>query len=177
MDFRGVKEFFKDSFVIIIIILVVLLVNIYIISFQQVVGPSMNNNLQSGDIVVLNKIIYKLRGIRRCDVISFEHDSKNMVKRVIGLPGEYIEYKDNYLYIDGVKYAEDYLDKDITTKDFKLEDLPGNYTKIPDGMYLVLGDNRTDSTDSRDFGLISKKDIKGKVSIRVWPLSGIKLIK
>ena len=177
MDFRGIKEFLKDSLGIIIIILVVLLVNIYIISFQQVVGPSMNSNLQSGDIVILNKLIYKIRNVRRCDVISFEQDSKNMVKRVIGLPGEYIEYKDNYLYIDGVKYAEDYLDKDTITKNFKLEELPGHYTKIPDGMYLVLGDNRTDSTDSRDFGLIKKKDIKGKVSIRVWPLSGIKLIK
>ena len=177
MDFRDIKEFFKDSLWFIIIIVIVLLANIYIVSFQQVVGPSMQNNLNSGDIVVLNKIIYKFRDIKRCDVISFEYDSKNLVKRVIGLPGEHIEYKDNYLYINGEKYTEDYLDKSVVTKDFKLEDLPGNYTKIPDGMYLVLGDNRSDSMDSRDFGLISKKDIKGKVSIRLWPLSGIKLIK
>ena len=177
MDFRDIKEFLKDSLWFIIIILVVLLVNIYIISFQQVVGPSMQENLYSGDIVVLNKIIYKFRDVKRCDVVSFEYDSKNLVKRVIGLPGEYIEYKDNYLYINGTKYTEDYLDKDTITNDFKLEELKGNYYKIPDNMYLVLGDNRSDSMDSRDFGLISKKDIKGKVSIRIWPLNGIKLVK
>jgi len=177
MDFRDIKEFLKDSLGFIIIIAIVLLANIYIVSFQQVVGPSMNSNLKSGDIVVLNKIIYKFRDIKRCEVVSFEIDSKNMVKRVIGLPGEHIEYKDNYLYINGEKYTEDYLSKDVITNDFKLEDLEGNYTKIPDDMYLVLGDNRTDSMDSRDFGLINKKDIKGKVSIRIWPLSGIKLIK
>ncbi len=177
MDFRDVKEFLKDSLWFIIIILIVLLANIYIVSFQQVMGPSMQDNLYSGDIVVLNKIIFKFRDIKRCDVVSFEYDSKSLVKRVIGLPGEYIEYKDNYLYINGEKYTEDYLSKDVITNDFKLEDLEGNYTKIPDDMYLVLGDNRTDSMDSRDFGLINKKDIKGKVSIRIWPLSGIKLIK
>lgn len=177
MDFRDVKEFFRDSIGFIIIIVVVLLINIYIISFQQVVGPSMQTNLYSGDIVILNKIVFKFRDIRRCDVISFEYDSKNLVKRVIGLPGDYIEYKDNYLYINGKKYTEDYLNDGVVTKDFKLEDLKGNYTKIPDNMYLVLGDNRTDSMDSRDFGLIDKKDIKGKVSIRIWPLNGIKLVK
>lgn len=177
MDFRDIKEFFKDSLWFIIVIIIVLVANIYIVSFQQVVGPSMQNNLHSGDIVVLNKIIYKFRDIKRCDVVSFEYDSKNLVKRIIGLPGEYIEYKDNYLYINGVKYTEDYLDKDTVTKDFKLEDLEGNYTKIPDNMYLVLGDNRTDSMDSRDFGLIDKKMIKGKISMRIWPLSGFKLVK
>lgn len=177
MDFRDIKEFLKDSLGFIIIIAIVLLANIYIVSFQQVIGPSMNSNIQSGDIVVLNKIIYKFRDIKRCDVVSFEIDSKNMVKRVIGLPGEHIEYKDNYLYIDGVKYTEDYLDEKMITNDFKLEDLPGNYEKIPEGMYLVLGDNRLDSMDSRDYGLVSKDIIRGKVSIRIWPLSGIKLIK
>ena len=177
MDFRDIKEFLKDSLGFIIIIAIVLLANIYIVSFQQVVGPSMNSNLKSGDIVVLNKIIYKFRDIKRCDVVSFEIDSKNMVKRVIGLPGEHIEYKDNYLYIDGVKYTEDYLDEKMITNDFKLEDLPGNYEKIPEGMYLVLGDNRLDSMDSRDYGLVSKDIIRGKISIRIWPLSGIKLIR
>ena len=177
MDFRDIKEFLKDSLWFIVIVVIVLLVNIYIISFQQVVGPSMQDNLYSGDIVILNKILFKFRDIKRCDVVSFEYDSKNLVKRVIGLPGEYIEYKDNYLYINGQRYVEDYLDKDVKTKDFKLEDLEGNYTKIPDDMYLVLGDNRSDSMDSREFGLINKKDIKGKVSIRIWPLNEIKLIK
>ena len=177
MDFRDIKEFFKDSLGFIIIIAVVLLANIYVISFQQVQGPSMQENLHTGDIVVLNKILFKLRNIKRCDVVSLEHDSKQMVKRVIGLPGEYIEFKDNYLYINGQKYEEPYLSEGVVTKDFKMESLEGHPTIIPEDMYFVVGDNRMDSMDSRDYGFVKKSDIKGKVSIRIWPLGGIKLVK
>lgn len=176
MDFRDIKEFIKDTFGYVVVIVVVLLINLYIIAFQQIIGPSMQNNLETGNIVIVNKIIYKFIEPRRCDVISFENEDKMLVKRVIGLPGDHIEYKDNYLYINGTKYEEPYL-SDVVTKDFKLEDLPGNYSVIPEDMYLVLGDNRVDSMDSRDFGLINKSSIKGKVSIRIWPISGLKLVK
>ena len=177
MDFRDIKEFLKDSFGFIVIILVVLLANIYVISFEQVQGPSMQENLYTGDIVILNKILFKFRDIKRCDVVSLEQDSKHMVKRVIGLPGEHIEFKDNYLYINGQKYEEPYLKEGTVTKDFKIEDLKGNPSIIPEDMYFVVGDNRMDSMDSRDFGFVKKSDIKGKVSIRIWPLGGIKLVK
>ena len=178
MDFRDIKEFFRDACVYIVIIAVVLLVNIYIVSFEQVVGPSMQNTLENGNVMVLNKILYKISSVIRCDVISFEYKSNNLIKRVIGLPGEHIEYKDNYLYINGVKYEEPYItNKETKTNDFKLEDLIGNYSVIPDNMYLVLGDNRENSMDSREIGLISKSTIRGKISIRIWPISGIKLVK
>ena len=85
----------------------------YIVSFEQVVGPSMSNNLKSGNVVVVNKILYKFMDIKRCDIISFEYDSKHLVKRVIGMPGDSIQYKDNYLYINGEKYEENYLDSGV----------------------------------------------------------------
>ena len=84
---------------------------------------------------------------------------------------------DNKLYIIGTYYEEKYLGDDIVTDNFQLEEL--NYTTIPDDMYLVLGDNRGDSMDSRDsdVGLIPKKDIYGKVRFKIWPINEFKYVK
>ena len=95
-------------------------------------------------------------------------DEKHMIKRVVGLPGDYIEYKDNYLYVNGEKYKEPFING-VSTNDFSLKDL--GYDKIPNDMYLVLGDNRENSLDSRDYGLIKKKQIIGKTWARVWPFN------
>ena len=82
----------------------------------------------------------------------------------------------NWLYIDGKYIGEEYLEN-VETYDFSLDEL--GYSKIPDDMYLVLGDNREDSLDSRDksVGLISKEDIIGKVRVRIWPLNKIGIVK
>ena len=94
-----------------------------------------------------------------------------MIKRVVGLPGDYIEYKDNYLYVNGEKYKEPFINN-VETEDFSLKDL--GYDKIPDDMYLVLGDNRENSLDSRSYGLIKKKQIIGKAFFKIWPIGKIK---
>ena len=91
-----------------------------------------------------------------------------MVKRVVGLPGEKVEYKDNYVIVDGVTYKENFIDTTtVKTNDFSIQDL--GYEIIPDNKYLVLGDNREDSLDSRSYGLIDKQEIIGKAWIRIWP--------
>ena len=173
MDFREIKEFLSDTFKYIIVILLVLILAIYVISLSQVVGNSMSPNYNDGDVVFVSKIHYKISSIQRNDIISFKNeDTRYLIKRVIGLPGEIIEYKDNTLYIDGIGYDELYLDKNIKTNNFSLNDI--GYTKIPDDMYLVLGDNREESYDSRDFGLIKKSDIIGKCIFQVWPLNKLK---
>ena len=173
MDFRDIKEFFKDTFKYIIVVVVVLLLFIFVMGLQQVIGPSMNPTLKEGDILIVNKILYRIGKIQRNDIVVLTQDEKYMVKRVGGLPGEHIEYKDNYVYVNGEKFKEPFIDTDkITTEDFKLEDL--GYDKIPDDMYLVLGDNRVNSKDSRDFGLVKKKHIVGKAWLRIWPFNKIK---
>lgn len=172
MDFRGITEFFRDTFKYILVVLVVLFIIIYIISFQQVMGPSMNNTLQEGNIVVINKFVYKFNAIKRNEVVVLKNEEKSFIKRIIGLPGEHIEYKNNILYVDGTAYKEDFTSSD--TNDFKLQDI--GYEKIPDNMFLVLGDNRENSEDGRNFGLIKNTDIIGKASIRIWPLNQIKFI-
>lgn len=178
MDWLEIKEFLRDAFKYIILIIVILVIAIYIVGLQQVVGPSMSPNLKNNDILILDKISYKFKDIKRGEIVSLYHaDTKYLIKRVIGLPGEYIEYKDNILYIDGNMYKEEYLNSDVITNDFSITEL--GYDKIPDDMYLVLGDNREDSLDSRDkdVGLIKRSNIVGKVRARIWPLNKLKLIR
>ncbi len=170
MDLRDIKEFLKDALKYIIAIVVILIFAIYVVSFQEVIGPSMNNTLKSGDITIVNKLVFRLRNIKRNEIVSLKKDDKIMVKRIIGLPGEHIEYKDNILYVDGKKISDS---RSSSTKDFKLESI--GYDTIPKDMYLVLGDNRTNSSDSRTFGLVKKSDIIGKVNIRIYPFNKIKI--
>ena len=177
MDFREITEFFKDTLKYLIVIVVVLVIVLYVVTLQQVVGPSMQPTLNEGDVLILNKFHYYLFDVKRNDVVSLKYDgSKYLIKRVIGLPGESIYYKDNILYINGNPYKENIVEG-LVTEDFDLNDL--GYDKIPDDMYLVLGDNRGNSLDSRnkEVGLIKKEDIIGKVFIRIWPLNGFKLVK
>lgn len=175
MDWLDIKELLKDSFKYVLVIVIVLLVIIYIFTFQQVVGPSMESSLNENDIIVLLKSHYRIFDVERFDVISFKYDdSKYLVKRVIGLPGEYVYYLNNKLYINGKMLDEDFLDNDIITNDFNIRNL--GYNKIPDDMYLVLGDNRSNSLDSRNkkVGLIKKEDIIGKIALRIFPFNQIK---
>lgn len=177
MDWLEIKEFFKDMLKYVVIIVGVLIIAIYVVGLQQVVGPSMSPNLNNNDILLLDKLSYRFTDITRGDVVALYYaDTKFLIKRVVGMPGEYIEYKNNTLYIDGKPYTEEYL-KDVVTDDFSIKQL--DYEKIPEDMYLVLGDNRQDSLDSRDesVGLIKKSDIIGKVRLRIWPLNKIKIIK
>lgn len=176
MDFLTIKEFIKDVFKYALVILGVLLIVIYIVTLEQVVGPSMSPTLKNGDIVILNKFSYKFNDIKRGDIVSLNYaDTKYLIKRVIGLPGEYVEIKDNKVYI-GDKILKEYYLKDVEMKDFTLNDL--GYDVIPKDKYLVLGDNRGNSLDSRDkkVGLIDRKDIVGKVKLRIWPLNKMGVI-
>lgn len=172
MDFRDITEFIKDTIGYVIVAVVVILLFLYVISFQQVMGPSMNPTFNENDIVLISKVHYKLSDVKRGDIVVLEHDGvKNLIKRVVGLPGEHIEYKNGKLYINGVIYSEKYLDE-LVTPDFNITSL-GSYT-VPDDEYFVLGDNRLNSQDSRSIGFIKKNQIIGKVVMRFWPLNKVK---
>lgn len=178
MDWLDIKEFLSDTIKYIIFIVVILVIAVYVVGLQQIVGPSMTPTLRNGDIVILDKLSYRFSEIKRDDIVALYYaDTKFLVKRVVGLPGETVEFKNNKLYINGKYYEEKYLGDDIVTDNFSLEEL--NYTTIPDDMYLVLGDNRGDSMDSRDsdVGLIPKKDIYGKVRFKIWPINEFKYVK
>lgn len=163
------KKFIKELIPYIIIIIVVVLIRTYIITPVIVVGDSMVPTLEDGQILLLNKLDYKLNDIERYDIVVIELEKSEIIKRIIGLPGENIEYKNNALYINGHEADSEY---NFDTEDFKLKDIC-NCDKIPKDKYLVLGDNRIVSSDSRIIGLIDKKDIKGSTSLSIWPIKTI----
>lgn len=164
------KKFIKELIPYIVIIIVVVLVRTYIVTPVIVVGDSMVPTLKDKQILLLNKFDYKFNEIERYDIVVIKVGKSEIIKRVIGLPGENIEYKNNTLYIDGHEEKTIY---NFDTDDFKLEEIC-KCDKIPQDKYLVLGDNRTVSSDSRIIGLIDKEDIKGSTTISIWPIKKVK---
>ena len=179
-------KFIKEVIPYIIILIVVVLVRTYLITPITVVGSSMDPTLHDKQMLLLSKISYKLHDIERFDIVVIKKENEEIIKRVIGLPGEYISYKDNKLYVNGEYIEESY--NYGNTKDFDLDyicyiekykyyeknnSFKCEYDKIPDNYYLVLGDNRGISKDSRSIGLIKKDDILGKALIRFWPINKI----
>lgn len=163
----------KDIIEYVIIIVAVLLFRHFLYSPIRVSGDSMVPTLNDGDIMILDKIGYKINGLDRFDIVVVNYKGEKIIKRVIGLPGDHVEYKDNKLYINGKFLEEDYERKE--TSDFILEFLGEN--TIPKDKYLVLGDNRPISKDSRIIGLIDKKDIEGYTSLVLFPFSKFGSVK
>lgn len=157
-------EKLKDSISFIVIILAIILVRLFIVTPVRVDGPSMNDTLHDGDILLLDKYDNKYE---RFEIVVFNYNGERLIKRVIGLPGEVVSYKNNKLYINGNEIEDNY--GLGYTEDFELKDL--NLTKIPDNEYLLMGDNRNDSLDSRYFGTISKDKILGSVKYRLFPFN------
>ena len=157
-------KFFREAIPYIIIILLVIIIRSFIITPIKVDGTSMYNTLDNGEILLLKK--YE-KSYKRFDVIVFYNGQDRLIKRIIGLPGEEVKYKDNKLYINGKYIKEDFLKNNQKTYDFNLKDL--GYNKVPKDSYFVLGDNRTNSTDSRIIGPVYKKDISGKSDFVLFP--------
>ena len=154
------KKMVKEVLPYVVIILVVVLIKIFVFTPVIVHGDSMLDTLHDHDIMILDKLSMRTKGIQRFDIVVVQVGDTKIIKRVIGLPGETIQYQNNKLYING-KFMEDSHGSDVTY-DFDL-------VTIPDDMYYVLGDNRTDSVDSRILGVIPKKDILGKATFIIYP--------
>ena len=161
------KKYIKDLVPYIVIIVVVVLIRTFIATPVIVVGDSMVPTLKEGQWLLLNKIGYQFKEIERYDIVVIKMEKSEIIKRVIGLPGETIEYRNNILYIDGHEENSEF---NFDTDDFTLKSIC-NCDTIPADKYLVLGDNRPISKDSRMIGLIDKKDILGKAVYRIWPIS------
>ncbi|MEO9224176.1 MAG: signal peptidase I [Acidimicrobiales bacterium] len=156
-------------------------------------SASMESTLKVHDRVLVNKLSYKFHSVHRGDIVVFtrptcdhkEHpqlptwalctsEDKNLIKRVIALPGETIELRDGAVYIDGRKLKEPYVHGEPSNTANCLA-FPGTY-RIPKGFVFVMGDNRTDSADSRCFGPIPKGTIEGRAFVLIWPLNRLALL-
>lgn len=145
----------------ILLVLLLIVIQSFIIGIARVDGNSMNPNLKDNQLLLYSKTINK---INRFDIVIIKVDDNLYVKRIIGLPNESIEYIDNSLYANEIKIQENY--KRTITDDFSLLTI-GLNEKIPNNKFLVLGDNRSYSYDSRNFGLIDKSQIKGKLILKL----------
>lgn len=158
------KNLIREVITYVLIILFVILIRTFIVTPVRVDGDSMNNNLKNGEILLLKKYD---KFYERFDVVVFKYGNDKLIKRVIGLPGESVKYKDSKLYIND-KYVEENMIKKITY-DFDLREL--GFDEIPIGYYFVMGDNRTNSKDSRIIGLVSEKDILGSTNLIIFPFN------
>lgn len=161
------NEKVKNILSYIVVIILAILVKLYVFSPIRVDGTSMYPTLNDGDIMILNEIGYHLNGLSRFSIVVVKTDSDRIIKRVIGLPGDTIEFKDNILYVNGEEVKEEF-SHDIT-HNFRLEEI--GYEVIPEDYYFVVGDNRGNSKDSRIIGLVHKSQILGKTDFVVYPFS------
>lgn len=156
----------KELMPYIIIVVVVLLVRSFIVTPGLVNGSSMEPTLYNNELVLINKIGLN-KGIDRCDIVVVKYENSTIIKRVIGLPYETVEYINDTLYIDG-EIVNTKVDFEYT-KDFKLT--------AGKNEYIVLGDNRNISKDSRIIGPVKERDIIGKVDLVLFPFSKFGKVK
>ena len=165
--------------IIVIALIVALLLRVFVVQTFFIPSASMTPTLKVGDRIVVNKLAYRFHGVGRGDIIVFRApaavaqdcatNDTDLVKRVIGLPGETISDKNGTVYINNKVLPEPWLPKND----------PDTYTgtfepvKIAPNNYFVMGDNRTDSCDSRAWGTVNRSMIIGKVELRIWPLDRI----
>jgi signal peptidase I len=168
------------------VVICTVLLRTFVIQSFYIPSASMEPTLQVGNRIVVDKLSYHLHSINRGDIVVFarppleDQEYADLVKRVIGLPGETISSKNCSVYINGKLLNESWLPKAPSSCTRALPgdanpqyDLPGP-VHIPAGEYYVMGDNRTDSEDSRFFGPISSSLIVGRAVAVVWPFSQIK---
>jgi signal peptidase I len=172
--------------VVVVAILVAVLLRTFVVATYSIPSGSMEPTLQIGDRIVVNKLSYDLHGVDRGNIVVFTTPPNencagppvsDLVKRVIGLPGETISLKDGNVYIDGRLLPEPFLPPKIRDDTY-----PGPSTepyslhqpyRVPAGDVYVMGDNRPFSCDSRFWGPIRESTIVGKVDMRIWPISRI----
>ncbi|MEQ6375306.1 signal peptidase I [Bacillaceae bacterium S4-13-56] len=180
------NEWFEWIKAIAIAGIIAVVIRVFFFAPIVVDGPSMLPTLHTGDQMIVSKFTYQIKEPERFDIVVFHATArKDYIKRVIGLQGEHIEYKDETLYVNGQAVEEPFLDErksqlgehQVYTYDFKLEELRGEYDRIPEGFILVLGDNRTNSTDSRSLGLISLDQVVGNTSLIYWPFDRIGFVE
>ena len=156
--------------------LVAFVVKTFLIQAFFIPSGSMLPTLHEDDRVLVNKLSYDLHDVHRGDLVVFERPEneaagqiKDLIKRVVGLPGERIESRDGDVYIDGDLLEEPYLADGAETTGLEPQ-------TVPEGHVFVMGDNRGDSMDSRVFHAIDEDLIVGRAFVRVWPLPDLSLL-
>ena len=161
---RLAREVLEVAIVTLLLFVIVRL----IVQNYQVSGPSMMPTLYNHQYILVNKAQYMFSAPQRGDVIVFEYPkntSEDFVKRVIGVPGDTVQVSaDGIVTVDGVALKEPYVNDHLNPYEPET-------VKLAPGQYFVLGDNRGDSSDSRDWGPVPSKDIIGRAEVVYWPIN------
>ncbi len=192
MKEKRLLKLFADLRIFLLIIIVLSLLNMYVFTLSSVSHESMQNTLYDRDIIVLNKFFNPYKSIDYGDVIVFVEDrvvndsisarfslliddisskfasdkqNTRLVKRVVAKGGDKVVIKDGEVFVNDVKLEEPYINQMTAKGDIEYPII------VEEGSYFVLGDNREISRDSRSFGLVSAKNIEGKVNFRLFPLT------
>jgi signal peptidase I len=181
----SVSSFFLDLVETLVIgISLFLVIYLFFMQPHQVSGQSMEPTLMNYDYVLTDKISYKVGKPERGDIVVIHAPEAancptgtgcDFIKRMIGLPGDTVELKNNGISVNGVQLEEPYIADDVMT-------LPGNYTRdrvvtLGQDQYFVVGDNRMHSSDSRAWGPITRDDIVGRAFFRYWPAKSIQVLQ
>lgn len=148
---------------------------LFIAQPHKVSGASMFPNFKDGDYIITDKVSYKIGNPERGDIVVFHNpneESQDFIKRVIGVPGDRVKVESGRVYVNDKLLTEPYLQTEVVTNPGAfLQD--GSEVIVPEGRFLVFGDNRLLSSDSRAWGFITKEEIIGKVFLRYWPQDAI----
>jgi signal peptidase I len=156
-------------------LLIAFLIKTFLLQAFYIPSLSMDPTLKINDRVLVNKLSYDLHDVNRGDIVVFESppnetsEEKDLIKRVIGLPGETVEAHDGRIFIDGQALDEPYLEPHVQTGTVDPVTIPADH-------YWVMGDNRGNSRDSRYFGAIPESLIIGRAFVRVWPVTALGLL-
>lgn len=148
---------------------------LFVAQFHKVSGSSMVPTFKSGDYLITEKVSYRFNSPKRGDIIVLKNpkdESEDFIKRIIAIPGDIIKIENNSVYVNGEKIQEHYLPPQTPTRagSFLTE---GNQISAGVNQYFVLGDNRNHSSDSREWGSITKEEIVGRAFFQYWPPQSI----
>ena len=184
------RQKYEWLILVVISLVVALVVRAFLIQAFYIPSESMFPTLQTNDRVLVNKLAYRFSDVERGDIIVFHappgaatNGVKDLIKRVVGLPGDTIEGRDGIVYINGRPLDEGYLRPEVRSTTFGPKTVPESGICDPahpengDGpCYFMMGDNRQGSRDSTKFGPIGEDSIVGRAFVKIWPLSDLGLL-
>lgn len=176
---RNVWLFFLDFIETIVVSLAIFAI-VYIFLFQphQVEGNSMLPNFHNGEYILTDKVSYRLHEPRRGDVVVFhspQDETVDFIKRVIAVPGDIVMVEDGYVHLNGQKLEESFINEPGEVLNGRTM-REGEEVDVPEGRYVVMGDNRMHSSDSREWGFVTLEQIVGRAFFRYWPVQAFGVV-